>query len=177
MRGQQVRCYIGAGSNLGDSPANIRQALRQLADTEGVEVTAVAPFYRTAPVGYTDQNHFINTVAEIHTVLNPRQLLKKLQEIENNLGRVRVIRWGPRTVDLDILLYGNETINEPGLEIPHPRMHQRAFVMVPLADLNPGLEVAGEKAVSLARRLAGEQEIEKWHCKIDHVWCKNKRKS
>ncbi|SFR09105.1 2-amino-4-hydroxy-6-hydroxymethyldihydropteridine diphosphokinase [Desulfoscipio geothermicus] len=177
MTGHEVRCYIGLGSNLGDSLENIRQALRQLADTEGVAVMAVAPFYRTAPVGYADQNYFINTVAEIHTILAPRQLLKRLQEIENKLGRVRVIRWGPRTVDLDILLYGNQIINEPDLEIPHSRMHQRAFVMIPLADLNPGLEVAGEKAVTLARRLAGEQEIEKLYCKIDHVWCKNKRKS
>jgi 2-amino-4-hydroxy-6-hydroxymethyldihydropteridine diphosphokinase len=144
---------------MGDPGANLEKAIKLLNDTEGIEVTAVAPFYRTAPVGYTEQDYFINTVAEINTSLSPLQLLEKMQQIENKLGRVRVIRWGPRTVDLDLLLYGDEKIAGPDLEVPHPRMHQRAFVMVPLADLNPQLVIQGEQAADLARRLAGEQEI------------------
>jgi 2-amino-4-hydroxy-6-hydroxymethyldihydropteridine diphosphokinase len=144
---------------MGDPRANLEKAIDLLNDTEGIEVTAVAPFYRTAPVGYTEQDYFINTVAEINTSLSPLQLLEKMQQIENKLGRVRVIRWGPRTVDLDLLLYGDEKIAGPDLEVPHPRMHQRAFVMVPLADLNPQLVIQGEQAADLARRLAGEQEI------------------
>ncbi|WP_041284711.1 2-amino-4-hydroxy-6-hydroxymethyldihydropteridine diphosphokinase [Desulfoscipio gibsoniae] len=154
-----MRCYIGLGSNIGDSRAIIAEALKRLDELPGVAVGAVAPLYRTAPVGYVEQDYFINTVAEVSTTLTPRQLLDGLQQIENELGRVRVIRWGPRTVDLDILLYGEQTIDEPDLQVPHPRMGQRAFVMVPLADLNPELVVGGEKAHILARRLAEEQEI------------------
>lgn len=161
MIDQKVRCYIGFGSNMGDSKKNITEALKQLNDTKGVTVTAVAPYYCTAPVGYTKQDYFINTVAEIYTALAPVQLLKTLQEIENNLGRVRVIRWGPRTVDLDILIFGEKTIKQPDLEVPHPRMHQRAFVMVPLADVNPVVIVQGEKAKVWAQCLAQKQVIEK----------------
>lgn len=157
---QTVECYIGLGSNMGDSRATIAEALKRLNQLPGVAVDAVAPLYRTAPVGYADQDHFINTVARVSTTLMPRQLLAGLQQIENDLGRVRVIRWGPRTVDLDILLYGQQTINEPDLQVPHPRMGQRAFVMVPLADLNPGLTVGGEMAQVLAKRLAEGQEIQ-----------------
>ncbi len=159
---RRVRCYIGLGSNLGDSRANIEAALRHLAGAPEISMIAVAPFYRTAPVGYTDQAYFINTVAEINTSLSPRQLLQRLQAIENMLGRVRTVRWGPRTVDLDLLLYGSAVIDEPDLQVPHPRMHRRAFVMVPLADLHPDLVVAGEKASALARRLAREQEITRY---------------
>lgn len=156
---QAVQCYIGLGSNMGDSRATISEALKRLNELPGVVVEAVAPLYRTAPVGYEDQDYFLNTVARVNTTLTPRQLLAGLQQIENDLGRVRVIRWGPRTVDLDILLYGQQTINEPDLQVPHPRMGQRAFVMVPLADLNPQLMFDGERAQVLAKRLAEEQEI------------------
>jgi len=154
-----VRCYIGLGSNIGDSRANIVEALKRLDEMPYLTVKTVAPLYRTAPVGYTEQDYFINTVAEVRTTLTPRQLLDGLQQIENDLGRVRVIRWGPRTVDLDILLYGDQTINEPDLQVPHPRMDQRVFVMLPLADLNPELVVDGEKVRILAGLLAKEQEI------------------
>lgn len=156
-----TRCYIGLGSNQGDSMAVNNAALEQINAVEGIELISVAPFYCTAPQGYTEQNDFINTVAEIETVLDPLALLGRLQEIENGLGRVRTVRWGPRTVDLDILLYGDQTIDLPDLQVPHPRMHQRAFVMVPLADLNPGLVVAGEQARDLAGRLAVEQRVER----------------
>lgn len=153
------RCYIGLGSNQGDSAAIIGAALDQLNTAEEIKVTGVAPLYRTAPQGYLEQDDFINTVAEISTTLSPPALLAELQRIENQLGRVRTVRWGPRTVDLDLLLYGDETINLPDLQVPHPRMRQRAFVMAPLADLNPELRLAGEPVSVTAKRLAGEQRI------------------
>ncbi|SFH00509.1 2-amino-4-hydroxy-6-hydroxymethyldihydropteridinediphosphokinase [Desulfotomaculum arcticum] len=159
MPAEGIRCFIGLGSNMGDAEANIKQALKLLANTGGISVASRAPFYRTAPVGYTEQDYFINTVAAIYTTLSPKALLEKLQAIENKLGRVRLIRWGPRTIDLDLLLYGNELIHEPDLEVPHPRMHQRAFVVVPLADICPDLVINGEKVDELARRLSGEQDI------------------
>lgn len=161
MTGREVRCYIGIGSNMGDSKATINEAINIIQSTAGINLLSVAPYYRTAPVGYADQDYFINTVAEINTTLNPRQLLHRLQEIENQKGRVRVIHWGPRTLDLDILLYGEQVISDPDLEVPHPRMHQRAFVMVPLADLNPNMVIHGKKASELAQILAKEQFIEK----------------
>ena len=156
-----LRCYIGLGSNQGDSRVTIGEALKQINGSEGIEITGVAPLYRTAPQGYLEQDDFINTVAEINTTLSPLALLSALQQIETDLGRVRTVRWGPRTVDLDLLLYGDETINLPKLQVPHPRMHQRAFVMVPLADLNKELELSGERVSVTAKRLAGEQRIVK----------------
>lgn len=159
MAAEGIRCFIGLGSNMGDAQANIKKALKFLGSTGGVSIASHAPFYRTAPLGYTDQDYFINTVAEIYTTLSPRALLEKLQAIENELGRIRLIRWGPRTLDLDLLLYGDELIKETDLEVPHPRMHQRAFVVVPLADLCPALVVNGERVDELARRLSSEQDI------------------
>lgn len=156
-----IRCYIGLGSNQGDSRAIIAEALEQINVSEGIEITRVAPLYRTAPQGYLEQDDFINTVAEIKTNLSPTALLSALQQIETDLGRVRTVHWGPRTVDLDLLLYGDDTINLPKLQVPHPRMHQRAFVMVPLADLNRELQLAGERVTDTAKRLAGEQRIDK----------------
>jgi len=153
--------YIGLGSNLGDRAENLRKALHQLNRSPSTAVTRVAPFYRSAPVGFTEQDDFINTVAELETVLPPRELLALLLSIEEDLGRVRTVRWGPRTVDLDLLLYGDEQIDEPDLIVPHPRLHERAFVLVPLADLAPGLLLPGRGRVAdLAGRLAKEQEIE-----------------
>ncbi len=155
-----IRCYIGLGSNQGDSGAIIGEALAQLGAAEGIKVAGVAPLYRTAPQGYLEQDDFINTVAEISTTLSPLALLSELQRIENHLGRLRTVRWGPRTLDLDLLLYGDETINLPDLQVPHPRMCRRAFVMAPLADLNSKLQLAGEPVSVTAKRLAGEQRIE-----------------
>ncbi|MCL2336844.1 MAG: 2-amino-4-hydroxy-6-hydroxymethyldihydropteridine diphosphokinase [Firmicutes bacterium] len=156
-----IRCYIGLGSNQGDSKAIIEEALAQLNEAAGIEVLRVAPLYRTAPQGYLEQDDFINTVAEIDTSLGPEALLACLQRIENRLGRVRTVHWGPRTLDLDLLLYGDETVSLPNLQAPHPRMGQRAFVMVPLADLNGQLRLAGEPVAATAKRLAGEQRIER----------------
>jgi 2-amino-4-hydroxy-6-hydroxymethyldihydropteridine diphosphokinase len=154
--------YIGLGSNLGDRAGNLKEALHRLNRSPSTAVTRVASFYRSDPVGFTEQDDFINTVAELETVLPPRELLALLLSIEEELGRVRTVRWGPRTVDLDLLLCGDEQIDEPDLIVPHPRLHERAFVLVPLADLAPGLLLPGRGRVAdLAGRLAIEQEIEK----------------
>jgi len=156
-----VIAYVGLGSNMGDKAANISKALALLDATPGVRVVRAAPCYRTAPIGFPGQDWFINTVAEVETELPPLDLLKLLLTLEDRLGRVRGTRWGPRTIDLDLLVYGREEINTHELVIPHPRMHERAFVMVPLADLAPGMEIPGRgKTVGLALSLAKVQSIE-----------------
>ena len=155
------KAFLGLGSNMGDKEENIKKALEMLKDESGIDIERVAPFYRTAPVGYTEQDWFLNTVAQIQTTLKPNILLAQILGIEDFLGRKRQIHWGPRVVDLDILMYGTHVIREPGLEVPHPRMLERAFVMVPLADLAPDILFPGGKtAAEIARELKGSQEIE-----------------
>lgn len=129
--------YLGLGSNLGDKVVNLREALRLLVATRGSGVTllAVSSLYRTEPVGNPDQDWFLNAAAKIETQLSPRGLLNRLLAIERKLGRVRTVRNGPRIIDLDILLWDNLIVNEDDLVIPHPRMHERLFVLDPLAEL------------------------------------------
>ena len=144
-----ARAFVGIGSNLGDSHALIAAALELLGAEDGVEVVAVSTLRETDPVGYEDQPRFVNGVAELETELGPRDLLATLLAIERLLGRVRGEgpRFGPRTIDLDLLLYGRETLDEPGLEVPHPRLHERRFALEPLAELDPALEVPGRGPV------------------------------
>lgn len=130
-----MRCYIGIGSNLGDRDKNIQDAIQKLRDTSGVEVKRVSRIYETDPVGGPPQPKYMNGVIEIETELEPRQLLFATQKIENELGRKRMMKDGPRTIDLDILAYGDKEINEPDLKIPHPRMKERDFVLKPLNDI------------------------------------------
>ena len=138
-----MRAYVGLGSNLGEREATLRQALEALGSIEGIEVVAVSSFRETDPVGMVDQPRFVNAAAALETTLGPRELLESLLEVERGLGRdrTREERWGPRTIDLDLLLYGDETVAEPGLEIPHPRLAERAFVLQPLLELDPGLRL------------------------------------
>lgn len=128
-------CYIGVGSNLGDRNKNIEEAMKKLDDTGGVKVKRVSNIYETEPVGGPEQGKYLNGVIEIETTFKPKKLLYSLQNIENQLGRVRTVKNGPRTIDLDILLYGDKKIDEQGLKIPHPRMNEREFVMKPLREL------------------------------------------
>jgi len=132
-----VRAYVGLGSNLGDRAETLRVALERLAATQGVEVVAVSSLRETDPVGpVTDQPRFLNGVAAVETTLGPRRLLEVLLAIEAELGRTRAgPPGGPRTLDLDLLLYGEERIDEPGLQVPHPRLHERPFVLEPLEEL------------------------------------------
>ena len=144
-----MRAYVGLGSNLGEREATLREALTRLGELDGVSVVAVSSFRETDPVGNVDQPRFVNSAAEIETSLGPRELLDRLLEVERSLGRdrSREERWGPRTVDLDLLLYGDETVSEAGLEIPHPRLAERAFVLAPLLELDPELRLPDGRAL------------------------------
>jgi 2-amino-4-hydroxy-6-hydroxymethyldihydropteridine diphosphokinase len=140
--------YIGLGSNLGDREVTLQRALELLAAAPGVMLEAVSAFRETDPVGYLDQPRFVNAAARIETDLPPRALLGALLSIERELGRARDCpRFGPRTIDLDLLLYGDEVVDEPGLTVPHARLHERAFVLEPLLELDPELVVPGRGSV------------------------------
>jgi len=128
--------YLGLGSNLGNKIENCLRALKEVSGRQN-HIQAVSSLYKTEPVGFREQDWFINCVAEVITYLSPRALLQFLQEIEELVGRRKTFRWGPRVIDLDILLYGTEVIKEVDLIIPHPYLHKRAFVLVPLAELAP----------------------------------------
>lgn len=130
------RAYIGLGSNIGDKEENLRAAL-QLLTNETTKVEKVSSFYGTKPVGYEDQDDFVNCAAEIKTLLTPKELMTFLMDIEKELKRERVIRWGPRTIDLDVLLYDDIITSSEDIIIPHPRMHERLFVLKPLSDIAP----------------------------------------
>ena len=145
-----TRAYIGLGANLGPREVTLLRAVDLLAAADGVEVVAVSQLRETEPVGVVDQPPFLNGAVAIETSLAARELLDVLLETERELGRVRGERWGPRTVDLDLLVYGEETLDEPGLRVPHPRLAERRFALEPLADLDPALAVPGLGDVSAA---------------------------
>lgn len=163
-----TRAYIGLGANQGEPVENLKAALKSLNDNPDITVINVSSVYLTEPVGYADQPWFHNCVAELETGLGPFALLEVLQGIENQLGRVRTIRWGPRTVDLDILLYNGLQLNDEKLVIPHPRMKERAFVMVPLTEIAPGLLLSdGETVQEATRRIrSGEKNC----CILQKIW-------
>jgi 2-amino-4-hydroxy-6-hydroxymethyldihydropteridine diphosphokinase len=142
------RAFVGLGANLGDREGAIRSALELLGAQDGVEVVAVSTLRDTDPVGRVDQPRFLNGVAELATTLRPRDLLEALFSVERELGRERRERWGPRTIDLDLLVYGAELVDEPGLTVPHPRLHVRGFALEPLAELDPDLDVPGRGRVA-----------------------------
>jgi 2-amino-4-hydroxy-6-hydroxymethyldihydropteridine diphosphokinase len=140
-----TRSFVGLGGNLEDPRAQIERALALLAAEGGMEVVAVSTLRETDPVDYEDQPRFVNGVVELQTSLEARELLERLLAIERRLGRVRGEgpRFGPRTIDLDLLVHGDEVIAEPGLQVPHPRLHERRFALEPLAELDPDLEIPG----------------------------------
>jgi 2-amino-4-hydroxy-6-hydroxymethyldihydropteridine diphosphokinase len=143
-----TRAFVGLGANLGDRRAVLEQALERLRAEDGVDVLAVSSFRDTEPVGYVDQPRFLNAAAALETDLEPRDLLDRLLAVERALGRTRDgPRFGPRTIDLDLLVYGDVRVGEPGLELPHPRLHERRFVLEPLAELDPDLVVPGRGPV------------------------------
>ncbi len=142
------RAYIGLGSNLDGPERQVRRGIAALRGLPQVESLRASALYRTAPWGRLDQPPFINAVVEIETEMAPRTLLEALLDAEHAAGRRRDgTLWGPRVLDLDVLLYGDACIDEPGLHLPHPRLHERAFVLLPLADLAPGLLVPGHGRV------------------------------
>jgi 2-amino-4-hydroxy-6-hydroxymethyldihydropteridine diphosphokinase len=147
--------YIGVGSNLGDRKRAIEDALRLLDAHQGIGVVAVSKIRETDPVGVVEQPRFLNAAARLETNLPPRVLLSRLLGVEHELGRVRTERYGPRIIDLDLLVYDGEVVDEPGLRVPHPHLHERRFVLEPLNDLDPNLEVPGRGQV---RALLAELE-------------------
>jgi 2-amino-4-hydroxy-6-hydroxymethyldihydropteridine diphosphokinase len=138
-----TRAYVGVGANLGDREATIRAALEALPGLVGV-----SKLRETDPVGVVDQPPFLNAAAVLETELAPRELLDTLLAVERELGRERRERWGPRTIDLDLLLYGERVVDEPGLAVPHPRLHERRFALEPLAELAPDAVVPGRGTVA-----------------------------
>jgi 2-amino-4-hydroxy-6-hydroxymethyldihydropteridine diphosphokinase len=132
--------YVGLGANLGDRDGTIEEALRRLDEDAEITITATSTLRETDPVGYTEQPRFLNGAARLETTLGARELLDRLLAVERSLGRERTgPRFGPRTIDLDLLLYGEEAIDEPGLTVPHPRLAERRFVLEPLVELDPAL--------------------------------------
>jgi 2-amino-4-hydroxy-6-hydroxymethyldihydropteridine diphosphokinase len=143
-----TRAYVGLGSNLGDRERTLREAVAALAAEDGIDVVAVSTLRETEPLGVGDQPFFLNGAAALETTLEAGELLDRLLAVEQRFGRVRVQgEHGPRTLDLDLLLYGDEQIEASGLTVPHPRLHERRFVLEPLAELDSGLVVPGRGAV------------------------------
>jgi 2-amino-4-hydroxy-6-hydroxymethyldihydropteridine diphosphokinase len=143
-----ARAYVGLGANLGDRAATLERAIDLLDAGTGIDLVAVSAFRETDPVGYLDQPQFLNAAVALETSLAPPQLLATLLDVERKLGRVREgPRYGPRTVDLDLLLMDDLVLDEPGLELPHPRLHERVFALEPLAELDPELVVPGRGPV------------------------------
>ena len=138
-----TKAFVGIGSNLGDREAHLSRAIELLSAETGIEVSGVSQIRETEPVGPVDQGPFLNGAVQVATDLTPRELLDRLLGIERQMGRVRRERYGPRTIDLDLLLYGDEVVNEPGLIVPHPRLTERRFALEPLTDLDPSLTIPG----------------------------------
>jgi len=155
------RVFIGLGANLGNKEINLKTAVNFLKKVKGFRVIKIAPLYSSAPWGYREQEWFLNTVLEAETALPPRELLSILLHIEKKMGRVRGKQWGPRIIDLDLLIYDNLIINEPDLVIPHPYLAERPFVLAPLADLNPDLLIPGYGRVAELMNKLGGHELEK----------------
>jgi 2-amino-4-hydroxy-6-hydroxymethyldihydropteridine diphosphokinase len=156
-----VRAYVALGANLGDPVATIETALGALAALPESSLIARSALYRTAPVGVRGQPDFINAIAALDTALPARALLDALLDLEAHYGRVRDYEGAPRTLDLDLLLYGDETVDLPGLVLPHPRMHLRAFVLVPLAEIAPALSIPGRGTLAALLPGVREQAIER----------------
>jgi 2-amino-4-hydroxy-6-hydroxymethyldihydropteridine diphosphokinase len=156
-----ARAFIGVGANLGDAAAQVRDAIEALGRLPGTRLVRASSLYRTAPVGYADQPDFINAAALLETALAPRALLEALQGIEAKAGRARTFKDAPRVLDLDLLLYGGELIDEPGLVVPHPRLHDRAFALAPVVEIDPDCVIPGRGAARDWLARAGEQRVEK----------------
>jgi 2-amino-4-hydroxy-6-hydroxymethyldihydropteridine diphosphokinase len=159
--GASVEIGLGLGSNIGDKPANIARALACLEARNAVSVTALSSIYRTAPWGYLDQEDFANACALATTTLQPRALLAEVKAVESEMGRRDGVRWGPRLIDIDILFFGAAPFDSPDLALPHKDLFNRAFVLVPLAEIAPDLRLGGRSVAEAAARMAG-QGAERW---------------
>jgi len=161
------RAYLALGSNVGDRLQHLREAIARLRATPGANLLRLSRVYETEPVGVTEQPRFLNMVIEVEIAdeLGARDLLRIVKNIETELGRIERERWGPREIDIDVLMVDDEQVKDGDFELPHPRMWERAFVMVPLAELAPELRgPSGETAAEIAERLQGEQGIHADFC-------------
>lgn len=151
------KAYMGLGSNIGNKKENIDNAVDMIRNHKLIELKKVSSYYETEPVGYQDQDWFLNVVLEIDTKLKPYELLEFCRLIEEKLKRKRIIRWGPRTIDVDILLYEGFKSKDEKLTIPHPRMTERAFVMIPLYEIAPDIKIADSNISQIIKKLEGEK--------------------
>lgn len=154
--------YLGLGSNLGDREGFLRQAAALLAAEGDITVKKVSSIYETEPVGFTDQGAFLNAVAVVETELSVVELLDKCLAVEQNLQRIRDVRWGPRTIDIDILLFGEQTVDDTQLTVPHPRLGERLFVLIPLHEVAPNVAFGGKTAADYIAQLTGQAGIQ-WY--------------
>ncbi|MCY7432837.1 2-amino-4-hydroxy-6-hydroxymethyldihydropteridine diphosphokinase [Bacillus safensis] len=157
--------YIALGSNIGKKETYLKEAVKKLHEHPEVQVELISSIYETAPVGYENQDDFLNMAVKITTSLRPEELLSLTQKIEQDLGRTREVRWGPRTADLDILLYNRENIETEQLVVPHPRMYERLFVLVPMSEICPEIgevqinAVTDQEGVSIWKKTCGVEEF------------------
>ncbi|MGO8670867.1 MAG: 2-amino-4-hydroxy-6-hydroxymethyldihydropteridine diphosphokinase [Capsulimonadaceae bacterium] len=165
--GRPATAYLGLGANIGDAAIAVAEAMKRLGAVSGIEIDAVSSLYRTAPVGVTDQPDFFNAVVRVATTLGPAGLLVEALGIERSMGRERTVRWGPRVIDIDVLLYDDRSLSIPGLTLPHPRMYERAFVLAPLAEIAPDLfapataVLPAETVLARALRLSEGTRVER----------------
>ncbi|WGD98204.2 2-amino-4-hydroxy-6-hydroxymethyldihydropteridine diphosphokinase [Bacillus safensis] len=157
--------YIALGSNIGKKETYLKEAVKKLHEHPEVQVELISSIYETAPVGYENQDDFLNMAVKVITSLRPEELLSLTQKIEQELGRTREVRWGPRTADLDILLYNRENIETEQLVVPHPRMYERLFVLVPMSEICPEIgevqinAVTDQEGVSIWKKTCGVEEF------------------
>ncbi|MFS0784172.1 2-amino-4-hydroxy-6-hydroxymethyldihydropteridine diphosphokinase [Bacillus sp. 1P06AnD] len=156
--------YLSLGSNLDDRLTYLREAVELLQKDGEIAVDSVSSLYETDPVGYTDQGNFLNIVVKLYTDYTAEDLLAVCMDIEQQLGRKRVIRWGPRTIDLDILLYNQDNIDSDDLSVPHPRMHERAFVLIPLLEIEPYIKLPAmeESLREMLERIPDKEGVRLW---------------
>lgn len=152
-----TRAYLGIGGNMGNKKENIEKTIELLKSNDSIKVTKISSLYETEPVGYVDQDWFLNIVVEIDTSLEPYSLLEYCNHIETELRRERIIKWGPRTIDVDILLYEGFTLTSEKLTVPHPRMCERAFVMIPLYEIVQNIVINNTEINDIVKNLQGEK--------------------
>jgi len=156
-----ARAFVGVGANLGDAAAQVRAAIGALAALPGTRLVAASSLYRTAPLGYADQPDFINAAVLLETALAPRALLEALQAVEARAGRARSFKDAPRVLDLDLLLYGGEVLQEPDVVVPHPRLHSRAFALAPVVEIDPDAVIPGRGPAQEWLARCADQRVER----------------
>ncbi|MDP4093017.1 MAG: 2-amino-4-hydroxy-6-hydroxymethyldihydropteridine diphosphokinase [Bacillota bacterium] len=160
------KVYLGLGSNIGDKEKNLKTAIDYISQIKDTTLKSISPIYKTKPVGYTAQDDFLNAAVLIETGLEPLEVLSNTRQIENRMGRIREIHWGPRIIDIDILLYDELQINHPELTVPHPLMFQRAFVLRPLKDIYTSVRILGFDIDELILKCDDRNDIDLYNVEI-----------